>query len=88
MSAIAINDLNTGQDLDRNAMMSLIGGSEWHYLGSSYSWGSWNKISESSTFLGIAWHDGFFKRKFRVRMTYRQVNYRSDYYDRYRSLFA
>ncbi len=87
MSAIAINDLNTGQDLDRTAMMALVGGSEWHYLGSTYSLGSWNKIGESSSYQGLTWHDGFFKRKYRVRKTYRQVNYRYDYYNRYRSIF-
>ena len=84
MSNIAINDLTTGQDLDRSAMMSLVGGNDWHFLGSTYKWGNWDKVNESKCFEGFAWHDGYLKRKYKVRKTYRQVNYRTDYYNLYK----
>jgi hypothetical protein len=63
MTALAINDLNMGNELDRQALASIAGKGEWHKIGSSVSTGSWSGYKfRYATYKGITFHDGYLSR--------------------------
>ena len=79
MTTLAINDLNLGKDLDRQAMGSLMGG-KWTYQGSTYSQGSWTFSSSTTYFKGYVWVGGYLRKKYGKRVTYKRTQYRNDFY--------
>jgi hypothetical protein len=79
MSMIAIQDLNLGKALDRQAMAKLSGG--YTFTGSTTSSGSWsfvNQWTENGGFKQI----GFVKYKVdNLHKRYQRTQYRTDHYE-------
>jgi hypothetical protein len=79
MSMIAIQDLNLGKALDRQAMAKLSGG--YTFTGSTTSSGSWsfvNQWTENGGFKQI----GFVKYKVdKLHKRYQRTQYRTDHYE-------
>jgi hypothetical protein len=78
MSTIAIQDLDLGQALDRQAMAKLSGG--YTYTGSSTSSGSWSFVNSWKTHGGFK-QIGFVKYKVdKLHKRYQRTQYRTDTY--------
>ena len=73
MTALAITDLTIANQLDSAAMNDVTGG--W----SRYNRGSWCFRGKSRKFVGICWKNGHRVRKYLVKKTYKQVNFRHDF---------
>ena len=79
MTTIAIQDLNLGKALDRQAMAKLHGG--YTYTGSDYSDGSWNFVSQWTENGGFR-QIGFIKYKVdKLHKKYQRTQTRIDHYE-------
>ncbi len=86
MSALTIVDLSESTELTRKAMNAIVGAGRvaWDYLGSSYSYGSYNYTGNSSkSFMGNVYRSGLgWVSKYRTRYQYKQTNYKyNNYYE-------
>ena len=84
MTALVINDLNIGKELDRQALAKVIGRGMWHLKSKSYSMSGWSGYQLlSSDYQGITYHDGYQSKHYiqKWKRTRTQTEYSS--WDKY-----
>jgi hypothetical protein len=84
MTALAINDLSIGKELDSQALANIFGKGEWHRYSVSIATGSWSNYSNRyKTYQGTVFHDGFLSKWYKEGWKRTRVQTEYSYWDHY-----
>jgi hypothetical protein len=65
MNAIALNDLNTSQNLDKAALTAIKGRGDWHQRSVGIATSDWSGYTNMyKSYVGQTFHDGYLSRQY------------------------